>query len=102
MSNIRAFSSLEPAAAHSLLTRSVTTRSADVELTLAVLEREICVSDVGGVATVHMKEITRLSREQRESIAKYGARTFWPAGFAIYEQGAVADGVFIVVRGQVA
>ncbi|HKV52620.1 MAG TPA: Crp/Fnr family transcriptional regulator [Gemmatimonadaceae bacterium] len=49
-----------------------------------------------------MKEITRLSREQRESIAKYGARTFWPAGFAIYEQGAIADGVFIVVRGQVA
>lgn len=102
MSNIRAFSSLEPAAAHSLLTRSLTTRSADVDVPFAGLEREICVSDVGGAATVHMKEITRLSREQRESIAKYGARTFWPAGFAIYEQGAIADGVFIVVRGQVA
>jgi CRP-like cAMP-binding protein len=49
-----------------------------------------------------MKEITRLSREQRESIGKYGARTFWPAGFAIYELGATADGVFIVVSGQVA
>lgn len=102
MSNIRAFSSLEPAAAHSLLTRSVTTRSAGVDVSLAGLEREFRVSDVGDAATVHMKEITRLSREQRESIAKYGARTFWPAGFAIYEQGAIADGVFIVVRGQVA
>lgn len=49
-----------------------------------------------------MKEITRLSREQRESIGKYGARTFWPAGFSIYELGAPADGVFIVARGQVA
>jgi CRP-like cAMP-binding protein len=57
---------------------------------------------VGDAAAVHMKEITRLSREQRDAIAKYGARTFWPAGFAIYEQGAAADGVFIVVRGQVA
>jgi len=57
---------------------------------------------VGDAPAGHMKEITRLSREQRDAIAKYGARTFWPAGFAIYEQGAVADGVFIVVRGQVA
>jgi len=35
-------------------------------------------------------------------IGKFGARTFWPAGFTIYEQGAPADGVFIVARGQVA
>jgi CRP-like cAMP-binding protein len=48
-----------------------------------------------------MKEITRLSREQRELIGAYGARTTWPAGFTIYEYGAPADGVFIVLRGQV-
>ena len=48
-----------------------------------------------------MKEITRLAREQRESISAYGATTSWPAGFTIYEQGAPADGVFVVLRGQV-
>jgi CRP-like cAMP-binding protein len=48
-----------------------------------------------------MKEITRLPREQRESISAYGATTSWPAGFTIYEQGAPADGVFLVLRGQV-
>lgn len=48
-----------------------------------------------------MKEITRLPREQRESISAYGATTSWPAGFTIYEQGAPADGVFVVLRGQV-
>ena len=48
-----------------------------------------------------MKEITRLPREQRELISAYGASTSWPAGFTIYEQGASADGVFVVLRGQV-
>jgi CRP-like cAMP-binding protein len=48
-----------------------------------------------------MKEITRLPREQRESISAYGATTSWPAGFTISEQGAPADGVFVVLRGQV-
>ncbi len=48
-----------------------------------------------------MKTITRLPREQRERIAAYGARTTWPAGFTIYERGARADGVFIVLRGQI-
>lgn len=48
-----------------------------------------------------MKEITRLPVEQRDAIAAYGARTSWPAGFTIYEQGASADGVFIVLRGQI-
>ncbi len=52
-------------------------------------------------STVLMKEITRVSREQRDHIAAYGARTSWPAGFAIYEQGATADGIFLVLRGQV-
>ncbi len=50
---------------------------------------------------VPMKTITRLPREQRERIAAYGARTTWPAGFTVYERGARADGVFIVLRGQI-
>jgi CRP-like cAMP-binding protein len=48
-----------------------------------------------------MKEITRLPSEQRDAIGAYGARTSWPMGFTIYEQGTPADGVFIVLRGQV-
>ncbi|MEO8879183.1 MAG: Crp/Fnr family transcriptional regulator [Gemmatimonadaceae bacterium] len=53
------------------------------------------------MSTVLMKEITRIAREQRDHIAAYGARTSWPAGFTIYEQGAAADGIFLVLRGQV-
>jgi len=102
VSNIRSFSSLRQATARSLRTRDVTARCADAAVALAWAERDYQIRAVSDVAAVHMKEITRLSREQREAIAKYGARTFWPAGFAIYEQGALADGVFIVVRGQVA
>lgn len=48
-----------------------------------------------------MKEITRIAREQRDQIAAFGARTSWPSGFTIYEQGAPADGIFLVLRGQV-
>ena len=50
---------------------------------------------------VQLKSIVRLSREEREAIAAYGARTTWPAGFTVYECGTPADGVFIVLRGQV-
>jgi CRP/FNR family transcriptional regulator len=50
---------------------------------------------------VQLREITRLSPEQREAIAAYGARTAWPAGFTVYERGASADGIFIVLRGQI-
>jgi CRP-like cAMP-binding protein len=52
-------------------------------------------------STVLLKEITRVAREQRDQIAAFGARTSWPAGFTIYEQGAAADGIFLVLRGQV-
>jgi len=30
----------------------------------------------------------------------YAARASWPAGFAVYQRGAMADGVFIVTRGR--
>jgi len=45
--------------------------------------------------------IPRLSLTDRLGIQDYGARAAWPAGFQIYERSAVADGVFIVLRGRV-
>jgi CRP/FNR family transcriptional regulator, cyclic AMP receptor protein len=53
------------------------------------------------VAAVKLKKIPRLRSEQREALTSYGARTTWPAGFTLYERGATADGVFVVLRGQV-
>lgn len=34
-------------------------------------------------------------------IAAYGAKATWPAGFQLYQRGAPADGVFIVLDGHV-
>lgn len=45
--------------------------------------------------------IPRLTLTQRLAIQDYAARAAWPAGFQIYERGASADGVFVVVRGRV-
>lgn len=50
---------------------------------------------------VQLKPIIRLPRDHREAVAAYGARTTWPSGFTIYERDAVADGVFVVLRGQI-
>jgi CRP/FNR family transcriptional regulator, cyclic AMP receptor protein len=44
---------------------------------------------------------SRLSREERDALGGYAARAVWPAGFAVYERGAPADGVFIVLRGRI-
>jgi CRP-like cAMP-binding protein len=35
------------------------------------------------------------------AIAPYGARATWPSGFQLYQRGAAADGVFIVLDGHV-
>src|SRR5689334_356808 len=43
----------------------------------------------------------RLSPQEREALAAYAARASWPVGFAIYQRGAPADGVFVVIRGRV-
>jgi len=45
--------------------------------------------------------LVRLSEVDRETLAAYAARALWPAGFAIYQRNAAADGVFIVTRGRV-
>jgi CRP-like cAMP-binding protein len=48
-----------------------------------------------------MYETVSLSRESLEAIAKYAARAVWPVGFSVYQRGAAADGMFIVVRGRI-
>jgi CRP-like cAMP-binding protein len=45
--------------------------------------------------------IARLSEVEREAFTAYAARATWPAAFAIYQRGAVADGLFVVTRGRV-
>ena len=45
--------------------------------------------------------VARLSETERIALQGYAARAAWPASFQIYERGANADGVFIVVRGRV-
>jgi CRP-like cAMP-binding protein len=44
---------------------------------------------------------SRLSREERDALASYAARAVWPAGFVVYQRGAPADGVFVVLRGRI-
>src|ERR1700686_5676434 len=44
---------------------------------------------------------SRLTQEEVVSIAAYGARATWPAGFQLYQRGAAADGVFVVLNGHV-
>lgn len=42
-----------------------------------------------------------LTPEEVALIGAYGARATWPAGFQLYQRGAAADGVFIVLDGHV-
>ena len=35
------------------------------------------------------------------TLSEYAARASWPSGFQIYERGAAAEGVFVVLRGRV-
>ena len=45
--------------------------------------------------------LARLGQAEREALVSYAARATWPAGFAIYQRGTPADGVFVVTRGRV-
>jgi len=44
---------------------------------------------------------SRLTLEEVVPIAAFGAKATWPAGFQLYQRGAAADGVFIVLDGHV-
>lgn len=46
-------------------------------------------------------EAIRLSPAEQAALATYAARASWPMGFAIFQRGAPADGVFIVTRGRI-
>lgn len=48
-----------------------------------------------------VRQIIRLPREHLDAVSAYGARATWPCGFTIYDRGGQADGVFIVLRGQI-
>jgi len=43
----------------------------------------------------------RLASDARAALVKYGARASWPAGFTVYERGAPADGLFVVLAGRI-
>lgn len=43
----------------------------------------------------------RLTDAEREALTPYAARALWPTGFAVYQRGVAADGVFVVTRGRV-
>lgn len=43
----------------------------------------------------------RLDTDELAAIAAYGAKAHWPEGFSIYEKGAAADGMFVVLSGSV-
>lgn len=45
--------------------------------------------------------ITRLTQATVEALLAFAARATWPAGFVIYQRGAPADGVFVVLEGRV-
>ncbi len=36
-----------------------------------------------------------------DAVAAYAAKATWPAGFVVYQRGANADGMFIVLRGRI-
>jgi len=44
---------------------------------------------------------SRLTSEEVAAISAYGAKAVWPSGFQLYQRGAPADGVFIVLEGHV-
>src|SRR5687767_14017847 len=43
----------------------------------------------------------RLTATELSAIAAYAAKAVWPAGFTLYQRGAPADGVFVVLSGRV-
>jgi CRP/FNR family cyclic AMP-dependent transcriptional regulator len=44
---------------------------------------------------------SRLTSEEVAPISAYGAKANWPPGFQLYQRGAPADGIFIVLDGHV-
>lgn len=51
--------------------------------------------------TTGTQQAHRTLLETLDRILPFGARANWPSGFQIYEEGAIADGLFIVLEGRV-
>jgi CRP/FNR family transcriptional regulator, cyclic AMP receptor protein len=47
------------------------------------------------------RKTPRLALGERIAASAYGAKATWPAGFPLYQRGATADGIFIVLHGHV-
>lgn len=45
--------------------------------------------------------VCQLSNDECAALEGYTARATWPAGFLVYERGASADGIFVVINGSV-
>jgi len=43
----------------------------------------------------------QLTREDLTLLTSYGAKANWPAGFVLYDYGAPANGLFIVLKGRI-
>lgn len=43
----------------------------------------------------------RLPSDVADAVTAYAAKATWPAGFVVYQRGAAADGMFIVLRGRI-
>jgi CRP-like cAMP-binding protein len=57
---------------------------------------------VDGMGDVMMKNgSARLTRAELDAIGAYAAKAVWPAGFTLYQRGAAADGLFVVLRGRI-
>jgi CRP-like cAMP-binding protein len=50
---------------------------------------------------VSAQSAARLAAGELNAVAAYAAKATWPAGFTVYQRGASADGVFVVLRGRI-
>jgi CRP/FNR family cyclic AMP-dependent transcriptional regulator len=61
-----------------------------------------CLKKRGRMAAEQQPAISnRLAPATTDALLAYAARATWPAGFVIYQRGAPADGLFIVLEGRV-
>ena len=54
-----------------------------------------------GERDVQLANVPRLAPQTVDALMAYAARATWPAGFVVYNRGAEADGLFVVLSGRV-
>ena len=70
------------------------------DIAMIVIDERTTGRKLTGTARAEAKR-SRLTLEEVVPIAAYGARATWPAGFQLYQRGAAADGVFVVLNGHI-